>query len=71
MSSVDAKLTAAGRLRSAPVIAATVAVAALVAVTQATVGASVLRAVLVALLVPCAVIDLERRVIPNRITGFG
>ena len=71
MSSIDVKLGAAERLRSAPVIAATVALAAVVAASQATLADAVLRAVLVVLLVPCALIDLERRVIPNLITGPG
>ena len=71
MSSIDAKLPAAARLRSLPVISATVAAMALVAAVQGSVADAVLRAVLVALLVPCALIDLERRVIPNRITGPG
>jgi leader peptidase (prepilin peptidase)/N-methyltransferase len=51
------------------VIAATLALAALVAVAQSSLAASVLRAALVLVVVPCALIDLERRVIPNRITG--
>jgi leader peptidase (prepilin peptidase)/N-methyltransferase len=62
---------AASRWRSAPVIAGTLALAAVVAVTQSSVSASVLRAALVLLVVPCALIDLERRIIPNRITGPG
>ncbi len=71
MSSLEAKLPAVARLRSVPVIGATVAAMGLVAVVQGSVADSLLRAVLVALLVPCALIDLERRVIPNRITGPG
>lgn len=71
MSSVDAKLPAATRLRSLPVLGVTVATMALVAAVQGSVADAVLRALLVALLVPCALIDLERRVIPNRITGPG
>ena len=71
MSAIDLKSSAATRLRSAPVIAATVALAAVVAVAQSSVAASVLCAVLALLLVPCSLIDLERRVIPNRITGPG
>lgn len=43
--------------------------AAAVAATQGSVGNSVLRTALVFVLVPCALIDIERRVIPNRITG--
>lgn len=54
-----------------PVIGATVALVAVVAAAQPSAHAAVLRAVLVALLVPCALIDLERRIIPNWITGPG
>jgi leader peptidase (prepilin peptidase)/N-methyltransferase len=71
VSSSDLKLTATARLRSAPVIAGTVALAAVVAVTQGSVVASVLCAILVCLLVACSLIDLEQRIIPNRITGPG
>jgi leader peptidase (prepilin peptidase)/N-methyltransferase len=71
MSSIDFTRAAAVRLRSAPVIGATVALAAAVAAAQSSLAPSVLCAVLVVLLVPCALIDLERRVIPNRITGPG
>jgi leader peptidase (prepilin peptidase) / N-methyltransferase len=53
----------------APVVAATVALAAGVALIQGSAAAAVLRGVLVLVLVPCAVIDLRRRIIPNRITG--
>lgn len=56
-------------MRSPVVIAGTVALAAVVAVVQDSVAESVLRGVLVFVLVPCALIDLERRIIPNRITG--
>lgn len=49
----------------------TVAVAAGVAAMQSSVEASVLRGTMVLALVPCAVIDFERRIIPNRITGPG
>jgi leader peptidase (prepilin peptidase)/N-methyltransferase len=71
MSSTDLNSIAATRLRSAPVVAGTVALAAVVAVTQSSAVASVLCAVLAGLLVACSVIDLERRIIPNRITGPG
>ena len=57
------------RLRSPAVIAATVLLAAGVAVAQSSTADAVLRGVLVLVLVPCGVIDLERRIIPNRITG--
>jgi leader peptidase (prepilin peptidase) / N-methyltransferase len=45
--------------------------AALVAVVQGSPAAGVLRALMMLALVPCAAIDLERRIIPNRITGPG
>ena len=50
-------------------IAGTVLLAAVAAVVQDSVANSVLRAVLIFVLVPCALIDIERRIIPNRITG--
>jgi leader peptidase (prepilin peptidase)/N-methyltransferase len=56
-------------LRSLPVLAGTVALAVVVALLQDHLTASVLRAVLVLVLVPCALIDFDRRIIPNRITG--
>jgi leader peptidase (prepilin peptidase)/N-methyltransferase len=67
-------LTPAPRLResrafSAPVLAATAVLAGIVAAVQPSPTLSVLRAVLVLTIVPCAVIDYERRIIPNRITG--
>jgi leader peptidase (prepilin peptidase)/N-methyltransferase len=69
---VTSDLNSAGaRLRSAPVVGATIALTAGVAAGQSTLATSVLRAVMVALLVPCAVIDIERRVIPNKLTGPG
>jgi prepilin signal peptidase PulO-like enzyme (type II secretory pathway) len=61
----------AGRWRTPPVFIATLALAVLVGVLQNSASASVLRAALVLLVVPCALIDLERRIIPNRITGPG
>ena len=57
------------RLRSPLVIAATVLLAAAVAAVQGSATNAVLRGVLVLVLVPCGLIDLERRIIPNRITG--
>ena len=48
-----------------------VALAAGVAVVQSSVATAVLRGLMVLALVPCAVIDYERRIIPNRITGPG
>jgi leader peptidase (prepilin peptidase)/N-methyltransferase len=62
-------IPATPRLRSASTIAATVALAGLVGALQPTFSTAVLRAVLVLVLVPCALIDLEHRIIPNRITG--
>jgi leader peptidase (prepilin peptidase)/N-methyltransferase len=47
----------------------TAAAAATVGALQPSLVAGVLRAVLVLVLVPCAVIDLRSRIIPNRITG--
>jgi leader peptidase (prepilin peptidase) / N-methyltransferase len=57
------------RRRDIAVGVATVALAAVVAVVQSSVAESVLRGLMVLALVPCAVIDIERRIIPNRITG--
>jgi leader peptidase (prepilin peptidase) / N-methyltransferase len=57
--------------RRAVLIAATVIAAAVVALVQDSVTNSVLRALMVLVAVPCAAIDLERRIIPNRITGPG
>jgi leader peptidase (prepilin peptidase) / N-methyltransferase len=56
-------------LRSIPVLAGTVALAVAVSLLQGSLSTAVLRAVLVFVLVPCALIDLDRRIIPNRITG--
>ncbi|MBV9820241.1 MAG: prepilin peptidase [Solirubrobacterales bacterium] len=61
--------TAPTRARSPVAIAVTIALAAAVAATQSTLALSILRGALVLALVPCALIDLERRIIPNRITG--
>lgn len=49
--------------------AAAVALAVVVALVQSSVADSVLRGLMVLAIVPCAVIDIERRIIPNRITG--
>jgi leader peptidase (prepilin peptidase) / N-methyltransferase len=51
------------------VLAGTVALAVAVALLQGSLSSSVLRALLVLVLVPCALIDVDRRIIPNRITG--
>ena len=71
MSSTSLKSSSATRLRSVPIIVGTVVLAAIVGAAQSSVAASVLCSVLVVLLVPCSLIDLERRIIPNRITGPG
>jgi leader peptidase (prepilin peptidase)/N-methyltransferase len=55
--------------RAASIVAATVAAAGVVAAVQGSLAESVLRGALVLVLVPCAVIDVRRRIIPNRITG--
>jgi leader peptidase (prepilin peptidase)/N-methyltransferase len=57
------------RLRSPVVILATVGLAAITAVVQPSLPLSVLRGLMILFLVPCALIDLESRIIPNRITG--
>ncbi len=49
----------------------TLALAAVVAAVQSSAANAVLRGLLMVALVPCAVIDLKRRIIPNRITGPG
>jgi leader peptidase (prepilin peptidase) / N-methyltransferase len=48
-----------------------VALAAGAAAVHGSLAERVLRALLMLALVPCAAIDLERRIIPNRITGPG
>jgi len=69
MSSTEQKPTASKRLRSPAVIAGAVALAVVVAVVQDSVAESVLRGVMVLVVIACSVIDLESRIIPNRITG--
>src|SRR5437764_61444 len=59
------------RLRLVLLALGTLALAGGVAAVQDSVAKSVLRGVMVLALVPCAAIDLERRIIPNRITGPG
>jgi leader peptidase (prepilin peptidase) / N-methyltransferase len=71
VSTVEVKFNAGARMRSLPVVAATLATGAAVAASQSSLAPAVLRTIMVFLLVPCALIDLERRVIPNRITGLG
>lgn len=56
-------------MRSPAVIAGAMLAAAAVAAVQGSLASSVLRCVLVFVLVPCALIDIERRIIPNRIVG--
>jgi leader peptidase (prepilin peptidase) / N-methyltransferase len=53
------------------VAAVAVVLAGVVAAVQSSVAASVLRALMMLAVVPCAAIDIERRIIPNRITGPG
>jgi leader peptidase (prepilin peptidase)/N-methyltransferase len=69
MSTAQSTSRASTRLRSPAVIAGTVLLAGAVAAVQTSATNAVLRGVMVLVLVPCAVIDLERRIIPNRITG--
>jgi leader peptidase (prepilin peptidase)/N-methyltransferase len=71
MAILDAKPSAADRMRSLPVAGATVVMAAAVAATRPTASEAVLGAVMAILLVPCSLIDLERRIIPNAVTGPG
>lgn len=56
-------------LRSPAVVVATIALSVGVALVQSSLAGSVLRGLLIAVVVPCSVIDLEHRIIPNRITG--
>jgi leader peptidase (prepilin peptidase)/N-methyltransferase len=49
--------------------AGTLLVAVVVALAQGSVASAVLRGLLVAVLVPACLIDLDRRIIPNRLTG--
>lgn len=69
MSTAEPNLTTSRRLRSPAVIAGTILLAGAVAAVQSSAANAVLRGVLVLVLVPCALIDLEQRIIPNRITG--
>lgn len=57
--------------RRVALVAGTVVLAAVVAVVQDSLTNSVLRGLMVLVAVPCAAIDLKRRIIPNRITGPG
>lgn len=49
-------------------VTGTLVLAVIVGAIQESVALGVLRGLLVAVLVPCAVIDVERRIIPNKIT---
>jgi leader peptidase (prepilin peptidase)/N-methyltransferase len=69
MSTLQLTPAVSARLRSPAVIAATALLTAAVAALQDSVVAAVLRGLLILVLVPCALIDLEQRIIPNRITG--
>jgi leader peptidase (prepilin peptidase)/N-methyltransferase len=66
MSTAETETT---HLRSPAVIVGTILLSGAVAAVQSSATNATLRGVLVLVLVPCAVIDLERRIIPNRITG--
>lgn len=57
------------RWRSPVIALPTLALAVIVAATAGSASAAVLRGLMVLAVVPCAVIDLESRLIPNRITG--
>lgn len=69
MTTAEIKTSLPTRALSVPIVAGTVALAAAVAAVQPSVAATVFRFAFVIVLVPCAVIDIERRIIPNRITG--
>jgi leader peptidase (prepilin peptidase) / N-methyltransferase len=69
MTTVEQQRILPARLRSPVVLLATGLVAAGVAAAQNSVADAVLRGVLMLVLIVCALTDLERRIIPNRITG--
>lgn len=69
MSTAEQKRTVPSALLSPPVLVASALVAVGVGAAQGSVAEAVLRGVLVLVLVACAATDLERRIIPNRITG--
>lgn len=62
---------ASPRLRSPLLVATAIALTAVVAAVQTSLVRSVLCGLLVLVLVPCTVIDIERRIIPNVLTGPG
>jgi leader peptidase (prepilin peptidase)/N-methyltransferase len=69
MSTTDSPSFADTRARSPLVITGAIALGVVVSLLQHSLALSLLRGALVLVLVPCAVIDLEQRIIPNRITG--
>jgi leader peptidase (prepilin peptidase)/N-methyltransferase len=69
MSFAESHSPVSDRLPAPLVAIATVALAGAIALVQGSAALGVLRGVLVLVLIPCAVIDLRRRIIPNRITG--
>ncbi len=69
MSTLELTPTVSARLRSPAVIGTTLLLAGAVAAVQGSIVAGVLRGLLILVLVPCALIDVEQRIIPNRITG--
>jgi prepilin signal peptidase PulO-like enzyme (type II secretory pathway) len=68
-TTAEARPALSSRLLTPPVIVGTLALAAAAAAVQSSVAASVLCAAGVLLVVPCALIDFEHRIIPNRLTG--
>ena len=68
MSTASLNPPVVSRVRSPGVIVGTLLLALATGVGQSSLPLAVLRGLLVVVLVPCAVIDLERRIIPNRIT---
>jgi leader peptidase (prepilin peptidase)/N-methyltransferase len=69
MSTLEHNRIAVSRLRSSAVIAGSVLLTVGVAAAQGSATNAVLRGGLMLVLVPCGLIDLERRIIPNRITA--
>jgi leader peptidase (prepilin peptidase)/N-methyltransferase len=68
MSTASLNPPVVSRVRSPSVIVGALLLALATGVGQPSLPLAVLRGLLVLVLVPCAVIDLERRIIPNRIT---
>ncbi|MEO6857769.1 MAG: A24 family peptidase [Solirubrobacteraceae bacterium] len=68
MSTASLNPPVVSRVRSPGVIVGTLLLAVATGVGQSSLPLAILRGLLVAVLVPCAVIDMERRIIPNRIT---